>query len=103
VQARTKTGEEADRLWVLAGEKYEEALKIKPDFYEALYNCSIALEALAKQRVKRRGCGFFNLQMRNVLQREPWLRIFTRPMMKRLKLTRRCLMPRTDVPTLCNG
>lgn len=37
-QARTKTGAEADRLWTLAGEKYEAALKIKPDNHEALNN-----------------------------------------------------------------
>jgi hypothetical protein len=37
MQAETKTGAEADRLWVLAGEEYAAALAIKPDLHEA-YN-----------------------------------------------------------------
>ena len=37
-QAKTKTGKEVNRLFVLAGKKYQAALKIKPDTHEALYN-----------------------------------------------------------------
>ncbi len=37
-EAETKTGEEADHLWALAGEKFAAALAIKPDKHEALYN-----------------------------------------------------------------
>ena len=31
-QALTKDGQQADRLWALAGKKYDAALKIKPDY-----------------------------------------------------------------------
>src|SRR5712692_2021639 len=37
-QAMTKTGEEADRLFQLAGEKYQAALEVKPDMHDALNN-----------------------------------------------------------------
>ena len=49
-QAETKTGEEADRLFALAGEKYQAALKIKPDKYEALNNWGNALFRQAKTK-----------------------------------------------------
>ena len=49
-QAQTKTGAEADRLWTLAGEKYEAALKIKPDMHEALNNWGIALDDQARTK-----------------------------------------------------
>ena len=42
-QAQTKTGDEAYRLFALAGKKYQAALKIKPDKHEALYNWGLAL------------------------------------------------------------
>ena len=42
-QAKTKTGEEADHLFAQAVEKYQAALKIKPDKHEALYNWGNAL------------------------------------------------------------
>ncbi|MDZ4779905.1 MAG: hypothetical protein SGJ19_06615, partial [Planctomycetia bacterium] len=42
-QAQTKSGAEADRLFDLAAEKYEVALKIKPDKHEALNNWGNAL------------------------------------------------------------
>jgi hypothetical protein len=42
-QAQTKNGEEAERLLVQAGEKYQAALQIKPDLHEALYNWGGAL------------------------------------------------------------
>ena len=38
-----QSSEEAVRLWKLAGERYEAALKIKPDKHEALYNWGNAL------------------------------------------------------------
>src|SRR3989339_157783 len=49
-QAKTKTGEDADRLFALAGEKYQAALKIKPDKDEALNSWGIALYDQAKTK-----------------------------------------------------
>jgi Tfp pilus assembly protein PilF len=49
-QAKTKSGAEADRLFDLAGEKYEAALKIKPDKHEALNNWGNALLEQAKTK-----------------------------------------------------
>jgi len=49
-QAKTKTGEETDRLFALAGEKYQAALKIKPDEHEALNNWGSALSEQAKTK-----------------------------------------------------
>ncbi len=49
-QATTKSGAEADRLFALAGEKYEQALAIKPDKHEALYNWGITLFDQAKTK-----------------------------------------------------
>ena len=42
--------EEADRLYALAGEKYQAALAIKPDKHEALYNWGNALSDQAKTK-----------------------------------------------------
>jgi Tfp pilus assembly protein PilF len=47
-QARMKEGEEADRLFTEACEKYEQALAIKPDMHEALNNWGAALSARAE-------------------------------------------------------
>jgi Tfp pilus assembly protein PilF len=49
-QAKTKAGEEADRLYQEAGRKYAEALRLKPDDHEALSNWGVALceQAAAK-------------------------------------------------------
>ena len=47
-QTRVKTGEEADRLFAQAGEKYAAALKIKEDKHEAFFNWGNALSAQAK-------------------------------------------------------
>ena len=49
-QAKTKTREEADRLFKEAGRKYAEALRLKPDFPEALGNWGIALSDQAKTK-----------------------------------------------------
>lgn len=49
-QAKTKAGDEADRLFRLAGEKYEAALRLKPDSHEALSNWGAALFAQAKTK-----------------------------------------------------
>ena len=38
VQAKTKAGEEADRLFEEAGRKYAEALRLKPDYAPARNN-----------------------------------------------------------------
>ena len=42
-QAKQKQGEEADALFAQAGEKYAQALAIKPDKHEALNNWAVAL------------------------------------------------------------
>ena len=49
-QAETKTGVEADRLFAQAGEKYQAALKIKPEMHEALNNWGLALSAQAETK-----------------------------------------------------
>jgi len=49
-QAQTKTGEEADRLWALAGEKYAAALAIKLDDDVALYNWGATLDTQARTK-----------------------------------------------------
>ena len=49
-QAGTKQGEEADRLFAAAYEKYERALAIKPDLHEALNNWASALDDQAKTK-----------------------------------------------------
>jgi len=49
-EARTKTGEEVDALFKEAGEKYAEALKIKPDKHEAFYNWGNALVTWARTK-----------------------------------------------------
>ena len=48
--AKQKSGAEADRLFAQAGEKYEAALRIKPDKHEALNNWGNALLDQAKQK-----------------------------------------------------
>ena len=50
LEAQTKGGAEADRLFAEAGEKYQAALAIKPDKHEALYNWGNALQAQAKTK-----------------------------------------------------
>ncbi len=47
-QAKTTSGREADRLFSQAGEKYQQALAIKPDKHEALNNWGITLSEQAK-------------------------------------------------------
>ena len=47
-QAKTKAGEEADRLFEEAGRKYAEALRLKPDHHTALGNWGNALSGWAK-------------------------------------------------------
>jgi Tfp pilus assembly protein PilF len=49
-QAKTKTGDEADRLFALAGEKYAAALAIKPDKHESLNGWGNALSDQAKTK-----------------------------------------------------
>ena len=49
-QAEQKKGEEADRLWTEAGEKYARALATKADMHEALYNWGTALQAHAEHK-----------------------------------------------------
>jgi hypothetical protein len=52
-EAQSKSGEEADRLWALAGEKYAAALKIQPDKFVALYNWGNAIVLRLKPRGRR--------------------------------------------------
>ncbi len=52
-EAQTKTGEEADRLWALAGEKYAAALAITPNKPEARNNWGIALADQAQTKTGR--------------------------------------------------
>ena len=52
LEAQTKSGGDADKLFKLAAEKYEAALGIKPDKHEALYNWG---NALSKQAVTKSG------------------------------------------------
>ena len=47
-QAKLKKGEEADRLFALAGENYQAALRVKPDMHEALNNWGNALSDQAE-------------------------------------------------------
>jgi tetratricopeptide (TPR) repeat protein len=49
--AGTKVGEERDRLYQEAFDKYQKALEIKPDKHEALYNWGNSLRALADTKV----------------------------------------------------
>jgi len=49
-RAKTKNGEEADRLFAQAAEKYAAALKIRPDMHEALNNWGTALSEQAKTK-----------------------------------------------------
>ena len=49
-KAKTKSGAVADRLFAEAGEKYREALTIKPNEHDALYNWGNALSDLAKTK-----------------------------------------------------
>ena len=49
-QAKTKRGEEGDRLFEEAGRKYAEAVRLKPDYRSALSNWGIALYEQAKTK-----------------------------------------------------
>ena len=49
-EAKAKSGAEADALFAQAYEKYNAALSIKPDMYEALYNWGNALYGQAKTK-----------------------------------------------------
>ena len=49
-QAKTKEGDEADRLFHLAGDKYARAVEIKPDKDEAWYNWGTALSDQAETK-----------------------------------------------------
>lgn len=49
-QAPTTSGAEADRLWGAAYEKYESALRVKPDKHEALYNWGWVLDEQARTK-----------------------------------------------------
>ncbi len=50
-QGKQQTGAEADRLFELAGQKYAEALAIKPDEHNALFNWGVMLGDQAKKKL----------------------------------------------------
>src|ERR1035438_7000068 len=50
IKLKPRGGDGADALWRQAGEKFEQALKIKPDLHEALYNWGVALSDQAKTK-----------------------------------------------------
>jgi tetratricopeptide (TPR) repeat protein len=52
-EAQTKTGQQADRLWALAGEKYSAALAIEPNRHEALDNWGTALDVQARTKTAK--------------------------------------------------
>jgi tetratricopeptide (TPR) repeat protein/NAD-dependent SIR2 family protein deacetylase len=60
-QAKVKKGDEADRLFDLAIEKYQAALAIKPDYHYALNNWGIALRNQAKNKQGDEADRLFNL------------------------------------------
>jgi len=60
-QAKGKRGAEAKRLYKLAAKKYAEALKIKPDKHEALYNWGLALHTQAKGKRGAEADQLYNL------------------------------------------
>ena len=60
-QAETKSGDDADRLFALAGKKYEAALNIKPDNHEALDNWGLALSEQAETKSGDDADRLFNL------------------------------------------
>ena len=60
-QARQKSGAEADALFSQAGEKYEAALKIKPDLHDALNNWGTALMQQGKTKSGRDAERLFHL------------------------------------------
>ncbi len=73
-QAETKTGEEADNLFALAGEKYRQAIKIKPDNHEALNNWGAAFSEQAKTKTGDEADSLFALageKYRQVLEIKP--------------------------------
>ncbi|HXO20063.1 MAG TPA: hypothetical protein VOA87_09085 [Thermoanaerobaculia bacterium] len=59
-RAKATTGEEADRLFAQAKERYEAALKIKPDRHEALHNWGNLLLDLAKSKTGMQADQLFN-------------------------------------------
>jgi hypothetical protein len=68
--ARQKSGDEADRLFKLADEKYEAALRIKPDKHEALNNWGNTLGAQAKQKSGDEANGLFKLAREKLIESE---------------------------------
>jgi cytochrome c-type biogenesis protein CcmH/NrfG len=60
-QAQAKSGAEADALFQLAGEKYAQALRIKPDMHEALNNWGVALSDQARTKTGAEADALFQL------------------------------------------
>lgn len=60
-QAKIKTGDEADRLFILAEEKYQAALKIKPDNHNAFNSWGVTLLYRALTKTGEEADRLFNL------------------------------------------
>ena len=63
-KAKTKKGDEADRLFALAVKKYQAALKIKSDYHEALNNWGLVLSSQAKTKKGKKTDRLFTLAMK---------------------------------------
>ncbi|MGH9720385.1 MAG: TPR end-of-group domain-containing protein, partial [Bryobacteraceae bacterium] len=68
--AKTKTGDEADRLFEEAGGKYAEALRLKPDYHEALSNWGTALLEHAKTKTREQADGLLRDARKRLLEAE---------------------------------
>ena len=69
-QAKTKTGEKAECLYAQAVEKYQAALQIKPDTYEAFSNWGNALASQAKTKTGEEADRLFALSKDLLLKAE---------------------------------
>ncbi|VUT27882.1 MAG: Plant specific mitochondrial import receptor subunit TOM20 [Candidatus Syntrophoarchaeum sp. GoM_oil] len=68
--AKTKEGEEAEALSKQSFEKYEQALKIKPDYHEALNNWGNALSDLAKTKEGEEAEALFEQSFEKLMKAE---------------------------------
>jgi cytochrome c-type biogenesis protein CcmH/NrfG len=68
--AKTKAGEEAERLFEEAGRKYAESLRLKPDSAEALSNWGVALLYQAKTKAGEEAGHFLQEARQKLLEAE---------------------------------
>jgi hypothetical protein len=78
-QARTKVGDEADRLFQLAAEKFQAALAIKPDMHEALKTGAPRLRSRPNEKPATRPIASSSLPPRNSRLHSPSSPTSTRP------------------------